>query len=44
MTWWDNIKEATDWYGESPIEISELQEFWEQKKYEKDNENDYDYD
>lgn len=44
LTWWDNIKEATDWYGESPIEISELQEFWEQKKYEKDNENDYDYD
>lgn len=32
LTWWDNIKEATDWYGEKPIEVSELQEFFERKE------------
>ena len=31
LTWWDNIKEAIDWYGIEPIEISDLQEFFERK-------------
>ena len=31
LTWWDNIKEAIEWYGIEPIEISDLQEFFERK-------------
>jgi len=38
LTWWDNIKEAIDWYGEKPIEISELQEFFERKNIKNDKE------
>lgn len=32
LTWWDNIKEAIDWYGIEPIEVSELQDFFERKE------------
>lgn len=39
LTWWDNIKEATDWYGEPPIEISELQESFDTKTIDKPIEN-----
>jgi len=31
LTWWDNIKEAIEWYGIEPIEISDLQEFFKRK-------------
>lgn len=34
ITWWDNIKEAEDWYGEKPIEINELNEFLDIKNME----------
>ena len=38
LTWWDSIKEAIDWYGEKPIEVSELQEFFERKNIKNDKE------
>lgn len=38
LTWWDSTKEAIDWYGEKPIEISELQEFFERKEIKNDKE------
>lgn len=48
LTWWDSVKEAKDWYGEPPIEIDAIKEFFDKKtiiKIEKnDDEVDYNYD
>lgn len=48
LTWWDSVKEAEDWYGEPPIEIDAIKEFFDKKtiiKIEKnDDEVDYNYD
>ncbi len=39
LTWWDNIQEATDYYGESPIEVSELQKLFDIKSIDKSIKN-----
>ena len=48
LTWWDSVKEAEDWYGEPPIEIDAIKEFFDRKiiiEVEKnDEEIDYNYD
>lgn len=48
LTWWDSVKEAEDWYGEPPIEIDAIKEFFDKKhiiKIEKnDDEVDYNFD
>ena len=51
LTWWDNEKEASDWYDKSPLEISDLKEFFDAKNEQKSIESedktneeiDYDY-
>lgn len=51
LTWSDDLKNSINYYGENPIEVSELEEFLNRKTIEKsnqnysekDNENDYDY-
>ncbi len=42
ITWWDSAKDAEDWYGEPPIEIDAIKEFFERKneiKMVKNNED-----
>lgn len=50
ITWWDNIKDAEDYYGEKPIEVTQLNEFFDavnkanlqeknEKRVEKNNKN-----
>lgn len=47
LTWWDSEKEAKDWYGEPPIKIDAIKEFFDKKimiEAEKNNEEmDYNY-
>ncbi len=55
ITWWDNIKEAEDYYGEKPIEVTQLNEFFDavnkenlqekntENTIENESENDYNY-
>lgn len=51
LTWSDDLKNSINYYGENPIEVSELEEFLNRKTIEKsnqnysekNNENDYDY-
>lgn len=44
ITWWDNEKEAVDWYDKEPLEVSDLAELFERKTMAKSFENDKEID
>ena len=44
ITWWDNEKEAIDWYDKEPLEVSDLDEFFERKTIAKSFGNDKEID
>ena len=41
LTWWDNENEAKDWYEKEPIEVDDLDEFFNNKTIKKEDEIDY---